>query len=177
MDNYLNKERDLEETIEKYSNIIFRTSFLLLRNKQDTDDVLQETFYQYWINENEFASEEHKKAWLLRVSQNKCKNILKYKKIHSYVSFHDIEERVLGSAPKKSDDIEELLRLSNLNNRYKSVIMLFYLEGYSIEETAEILEISQSAVKKRLQRGREKLKSFFEKYDEEGGNLNEIEQL
>ena len=55
--------------------------------------------------------------------------------------------------------------------------MLFYLEGYSIEETAEILEISPSAVKKRLQRGREKLKSFFEKYDEEGGCLNEIGQL
>ena len=110
VDSNFERNRDLEETVEKYSDFIFRVCFLLLRDRHDTQDVLQDTFYQYLISDIEYESEEHKKAWLLRVAQNKCKNILKYKKIHSYISYDDVEESVVGKTSAKEDDIEEILK-------------------------------------------------------------------
>lgn len=167
----MDRSEEFKRTVDVYANVLFRICFILLRNKEDVDDVIQDTFCKYWIMNKKFDSEEHKKAWLIKVSQNKCKDILKYKKIHSFISFDDVSERIQGDEPAETADINEILRLSNLNTKYKTVVILHYLEGYSVEETADILDISVSATKKRLQRAREKLKSFFEKYVEEGGEI------
>ena len=170
------RNKDLELTIKQYGNLIYRTSFIMLRNAHDAEDVMQETFYKYMLNEKPFNDEEHKKAWLLNVSQNKCRNILKYKKIHPYMSFEDVEETLLGEHPSNKEDIEEILKISNLSYEYKSVVMLYYFEDYSSEEVAEILNISPSAVRKRLQRAREKLKIAYEKINKEGGDSYEFKR-
>lgn len=167
----MDRSEEFKQTVDKYANVLYRICFIILKNKEDVEDVLQDTFCKYWTMEKEFDSEEHKKAWLIRVSQNKCKDILKYKKIRFFISYDDVNERIQGNEPVDNMDIEEILRLSNLNSKYKSVVVLHYLEGYSVEETADILEISVPAAKKRLQRAREKLKSFFEKYVDEGGKM------
>ena len=120
------------------------------------------------ISDRAFATEEHKKAWLLRVSQNKCKDMLRFKKVHSYISYEDVEENFVVQQDVEAGDIEDILRVSNLSYDYKSVVMLYYFEGYSINEVADILNISSTAVRKRLQRAREKLKIVYEKINEEG---------
>ena len=153
-----NRDNDLEQTIEEYGNLIFKTCFLMLRNKHDAEDAAQETFYKYMISNRQFDSSEHKKAWLLRVSQNKCKDMLRYKKVHSYISYEDVE----------SEDIEDILKVSNLSYDYKSVVVLYYFEGYSIEEVADILNINSATVRKRLQRARQKLKIAIENDKEKG---------
>ena len=71
-------KRDIEETIENYSRLLYRTCFMMLRNKQDVEDVMQETFLKYMSSAGLFESENHKKAWLLKVSQNKCKDMLRF---------------------------------------------------------------------------------------------------
>ena len=134
----------------------------MLKNQQDVEDVVQETFIAYIKNNPEFNDEEHKKAWLLKVAQNKCKNLLKSHKIRAYVPFDDVEEVIPGEEEELyKEDTVELLEISNLSYKYKSVITLYYIENYSIEETARILDLSVSAVKMRLKRGREKLKIEF----------------
>ena len=163
-----NRDYDLEQTIEEYGNLIFKTCFIMLRNSHDAEDVSQETFYKYMISNRNFESNEHKKAWLLRVSQNKCKDILRYKKIHSYISYEDVEENFVVHSDVNKEDIEDVLKISLLSYDYKSVVVLYYFEGYSIEEVASILNISSTAVRKRLQRAREKLKIAYEKNNEEG---------
>jgi len=163
-----NRDSDLEKTIDIYGNLIFKTCFIMLRNKHDAEDVAQETFYKYMISDRAFATEEHKKAWLLRVSQNKCKDMLRFKKVHSYISYEDVEENFVVQQDVEAGDIEDILRVSNLSYDYKSVVMLYYFEGYSINEVADILNISSTAVRKRLQRAREKLKIVYEKINEEG---------
>ena len=156
------RQLDVEETINKYSDLLYKTSFLMLKNQQDSEDVVQETFIAYIKNNPELNDEEHKKAWLLKVAQNKCKNLLKSHKIRAYVPFEDVEEVIPGEDEEiYKEDTVELLEISNLSYKYKSVITLYYIENYSIEETAKILDLSVSAVKMRLKRGREKLKIEF----------------
>ena len=156
------RQLDVEETINKYSDLLYKTSFLMLKNQQDSEDIVQETFIAYIKNDPELNDEEHKKAWLLKVAQNKCKNLLKSHKIRAYVPFDDVEEVITGEEKELyEEDSSELLAISNLSYKYKSVITLYYIENYSIEETAKILDISVSAVKMRLKRGREKLKIEF----------------
>ena len=136
----------------------------MMKNKYDTEDIIQETLLKYYVDKPKFDSEEHKKAWLIRVSQNKCKNLLKYRKRHSYVQLEKIEECLPHGEIYNTDDMEEFIELAKLDYKYKVVIVLHYIENFSVEETADILEISKSAVKMRLKRGREKLKKTYEKY-------------
>ena len=85
MERFIRCDEDIENTIEKYADLIYRTSFLMLRNKADVDDIIQDTFYKYMITDVTFNDENHKRAWLLRVSQNKCKDLLRSHKLRAYV--------------------------------------------------------------------------------------------
>ena len=156
------KRIDLEQTIEKYSDLIYRTNFLILRNSHDAEDVMQETFIKYMRTDVEFRDEEHKKAWLLKVSQNKCKDMLRFHKVHAYIPYEEIQEHIVSHDFLDVEDIEEVLDIAKLSYKYKSVILIYYIEGYSVKETADILGITESAAKSRLKRAREKLKGTFE---------------
>lgn len=160
---------DLEKTINMYSNMLFRTCFVMLRNRADAEDIVQETFIKYMMAEMNFNDEEHKKAWLIKVSQNLCRDYLRVKKKHILVSYEDMQEAITSGKPGHLiEDVDEIIKISKLNYKYKSVVMLHYIEDYSVEETAEILGISVSAVKMRLMRARGKLRMAFEKvYKEE----------
>jgi len=166
--NSSDRKADVELTINEFGNLIFKTSLLILKNKHDAEDVTQDVFYKYIVTDNEFASKEHKKAWLLKVCHNICKNVLRYKKIHTYVAYDEIAECIVGSRNIETKEAEEIIKLTNMSYDYKSVIILHYLEGYSVEETANILEITPAAVKKRLQRAREKLRITYERFFGEG---------
>ena len=156
-------EKDLEITMDKYGSLLFKMSILMVKNKSDAEDIVQDTMIKYYTDRPVFDSENHKKNWLIKVSQNKCKDLLKFKKRHIHVQYETVE--YCFSSDKEYDGIyvEELIKLSNLNYKYKSVIMLYYMEEYSIEEVAKILGISTSSVKMRLKRGREKMKVAYEK--------------
>jgi len=162
--NNQDRELDLKQTMSTYGEMLFKICFIMVKNKYDTEDIIQETLLQYYVDKPKFDSEVHKKAWLIRVSQNKCKNLLKYKKRHSYVQLEKIEECLPNDKIYNNEDMEEFIELAKLDYKYKSVIVLHYIENFSVEETADMLEISQSAVKMRLKRGREKLKKTYEKY-------------
>ena len=107
MEKFVREVSDIEETIEKYSDLIYRTSFLILKNKADVDDVVQETFYKYMTTDMDFGNENHKRAWLITVSQNKCKDLLRSQKIRSYVTYDEIEERYSDDEDVEKKDIEE----------------------------------------------------------------------
>ncbi|SKA70752.1 RNA polymerase sigma-70 factor, ECF subfamily [Eubacterium uniforme] len=166
--NSSDRKADVELTINEFGNLIFKTSLLILKNKHDAEDATQDVFYKYIVTDNDFANKEHKKAWLLRVCHNICKNMLRYKKIHTYVAYDEIAECIVGSRDIETKEAEEIIKLTNMSYDYKSVIILHYLEGYSVEETANILEITPAAVKKRLQRAREKLKITYDRFFGEG---------
>lgn len=170
MNEYLRNDEDIENTINEYADLLYRTSFLILRNRADVEDIVQETFYKYMTTDMAFESDNHKRAWLLKVSQNKCKDLLRSHKIRAYVPYEEIEESLISKTEVEKNDIEELLKIEELDYKYKSVIMLYYYEEYSIEEVANILGLTVPAVKKRLQRAREKIRKVCEKTYRGGEN-------
>lgn len=76
--------------VEKYGDMLYRLSLSMLRNKQDAEDSVQDTFMRYLYKKPKFNDEEHEKAWLLRVCINVCKNKLRARKRHEYVSMEDL---------------------------------------------------------------------------------------
>lgn len=152
---------DLENTILKYSDLLYRICFLILKNEQDVGDVIQETFIQYMKKHPDFESEEKKKAWLIKVSQNKCKDFLRFHKKHSYVPLDEVEDILMGTSDVEPSHKVQLEEIWELDYKLKSVVILYYIEGYSIKETAQMLAISESACKKRLERARNKLKEML----------------
>ena len=169
--NRADRNADLELVIEKYSNILYKICFVILKNEQDTKDVLQETFITYLTKRPDFASEGHKKAWLIKVSQNKCKEFLRFHKKHAGIPLDEVEESLEITRGMSVEDKDKLRLIWNLNYKLKSVVILYYVEGYSVKETAKILHISEVAVKKRLQRARETLSKLGRAY--EGGIICE----
>lgn len=159
-------ERDLEQTIENYGNSLYRLCITMVKNEQDAQDILQDTFLKYYKSAPNFKSEGQKKAWLIRVSQNRCKDYLRFHKRNQYVPIQDVEEILEVYEEGSWDEQIDFKILWNLEPKYKSVLLLHYVEGYSMEEVAGLLKISLAAARKRLQRGRkyltEKQNAIFE---------------
>lgn len=153
-------EKEFEEKYECYGTMLYRIAFLYLGNACDAEDVLQDIFIKYFFSKKKFNSNEHEKAWLIRVTQNRCLDILK-KSSRKNLNIDDISVAV---ETEKDSELDILRNIFLLPEKYKSVIFLYYYNGCSVEEIAGILKISITAVKKRLQRGRETLKIELEDY-------------
>ena len=113
---------------------------------------------RYITKAPDFNDEEHRKAWLIRVSANISKNMLMFRVKREAVNIDDIENIGISQ-----NDYETFELIMSLPAKYKIVMTLYYVEGYKSKEIAEIIGISEEAVRKRLQKGRELLKKEFEK--------------
>ena len=151
-------DEDIEQTIIEYSDLLYKICFLILKDDSDVQDVLQETFIKYMTKSPDFESEDHKKAWLIKVSQNKCKEFLRFHKRHAAVPLEEVEESFSVTDGMDTDTSNILSLIWNLKYKLKSVVILYYIEGYKVNEVALILGISESAVKKRLERARKELR-------------------
>ena len=148
---YLNKNEFLEQTIEKYSNMVYRLAMARTRNIETSEDVYQEVFLRLAKKMPEFESEEHKKAWLIRVTINCSKSILN----SSFIKHRaDLDENLSFEIPERHDIYYAVL---NLPIKYRTVIHLYYYENYSIKEISKILKLNENTIKTRLSRARQKL--------------------
>ncbi len=151
----------IEELVLKYSNTLYKICIVMLCNEQDAKDAVQDTFCRYLEKRPDFTNEEHGKAWLIRVASNICRDMLRARSRHPKVSIDDLSNVL--AAPAQRDVLTELMELPP---KQKAVIYLHYVDGYSVKEIADILKITESAVKKRMQRGREYLRLSWK--EEEG---------
>lgn len=150
-------EQKVSRILQDYGDMLYRTAYLLLGNPHDVQDALQETLIRYMEKAPAFASTEHEKAWLLRVAANCCKDFLRFQKRHSCLDIESLKERL--PAPKEQEFMQEIYILPA---KWKTVLILHYFEGYSVKEIGKILGLTESAVKKRLQRAREALRLEME---------------
>lgn len=143
----------IEEVVTEYSSMLYRICVVMLGNEADAQDAVQDTICRYLERSGDFADEEHEKAWLIKVAQNRCRDMRRFNLRHPKI---DIEEITASyEDPEYSEVLTELIRLPL---SVKSVVYLHYIEGYKTTEVSEMLGISVNAVKKRLQRGREMLR-------------------
>ncbi len=145
--------------MEQYKDNLYSIAFNICQNAADADDVVQDTLLAYHTTEKQFDSEQHIRAWLIRVAINKAKNISLSFFRRSSASLEDYIDSLLFETPETKNLLEEVLKLPE---KYRIVIHLFYYEDYSVKEMAEILHTSESNVKVRLSRGRKLLKKSLQ---------------
>lgn len=144
-----------EAVYDHYAPMLYRLAFSILLHKEDAEDALQSVFHKYLSHPPFWNDESHRKAWLIRVTVNQCKDLLRKRKTHASVPLDEIAE--IGK--EDQHPIELLSDLFSLPEIYKTVLILHYLEDLKVDEIGKILHISKSAVKMRLTRGRELLKT------------------
>ncbi|MCD8180089.1 MAG: sigma-70 family RNA polymerase sigma factor [Firmicutes bacterium] len=141
-----------DEIIRKYFNMVYRLALSQSRNVSIAEDVTQDVFLRL-LQHDGFESDEHIKAWLIRVTINCSRSVFKTAWFRKTVP---LEEEIAFDTPEKSD---VYFAVQSLPSNYRTVIHLFYYEDMSVKEIAECLEISEPTVKTRLHRARKQLKT------------------
>ena len=145
----------VQELATLYQSNLFAVSFNICKNAQDAEDIVQDTFVQYYTTKKEFESEQHIRAWLIRVAVNKAKNVTRTFWRRNKISIEDYMETLVFETPEAENLFETVMHLPE---KYRIVIHLYYYEDYTVREIADILKLSESNVKIRLSRGRALLK-------------------
>lgn len=159
------KKDNLSAAYDKHSDMLFRLALAQLGNSEDAMDAVHDVFLKFFDVQPDFKDGEHERAWFIRSTVNRCHDIQRHKKIRSHSSLDEIGDVVAHG--DEGEATRQLYRaLSALPEKYSSVITLHYLEGFSVEEIATMLRITQSGVKMRLSRGREALRRYIETEEE-----------
>ena len=154
---------DAALALRRHGDAILRLAFSYLHRRDEAEDVLQDTLLQYIQKAPPFSSEEHEKAWLLRVAANLSKNRLSYWKRHP-------QEELSNLLPDESENPQLSAVwdcVKALPPKYRAVVHLYYYEQYSTVEIAGLLGKKESTVRSLLARGRALLRDIWEE-DENG---------
>ncbi|MGO4528043.1 RNA polymerase sigma factor [Paenibacillus sp. 2TAF8] len=143
---------------DTYADTLFRIAMIHLDRREDAEEATQDTFIKFMEKAPAFNDAEHQKAWLIRVITNHCKSLLRKGWRKREVKLETVEPIIMDN-PEDQALIEMVL---SLPVKYRSVVHLYYYEDYAVRDISKILEISESAVKMRLQRGRQLLKLELE---------------
>lgn len=142
---------ELEEAMDRYETMVFRLAYSYTRSRSDAQDLCQEVFLRYFCSRPHFASEEHRRAWLLRVTVNRCKSHLGSWWVRRTVP---LDDRIPMPEPE-AQELDEALR--QLREKDRLVIHLFYYESCSTREIAKWMHCTEGAVRTRLTRARQRL--------------------
>ena len=150
---------------ETYRDRLFAAAFQVCGNAADAEDAAQEALLRYHISEKQFESEQHIRAWLLRVAINCAKNVSRSFFRRNTVPLEDYMDSLEFDSGESRQIFREVM---NLPETYRLVIHLYYYEDYSVAEIGRILGLTESNVKVRLSRGRQKLKKALQEvWDDE----------
>ena len=158
-------EEQFEQKYLLYSQNLFNVAYGYTRNVQDSEDVVQNVFIKFIQYDYDFKTENDEKYWLIRVTINESINFVKssYKKKTVY------SDEIVNSTSEqtKENTSKEILQfyVDKLPEKYKVVVVLFYYENLKTIEISKLLDISEAAVRKRLERAREILKKKMEAYN------------
>ena len=166
------------ELIERYKDKIYRLGYRMLGNQQEAEDITQETFLRVHMNLEKYDGKHKFSTWIFRIGTNLCIDRMRKKRLAAYSLDAQIgdEEGTDGYSfvQSKDDSPENQVILSesqqrvrriidDLPEKYKSVIILFYLHDFSIKEISDVVEMPVATVKTRLHRGRELLRKKLKK--------------
>lgn len=146
---------NIEAMYKLYADMLYRVALSELQSDMDAQDAVQDVFIKYISVNPSFKDEGHEKAWFLRVMVNRCRDMLRSRKVR--LKLHtDSEVEPVNNASKARQELFEILDC--IPEKYKSTVILHCLEGLSLQETAEVLGITLSAAKMRLKRARDIIK-------------------
>ena len=148
------------QVVERWGDMVYRLALARTANVPDAEDVFQEVFLRFFRHEDRFANDEHRKAWLIRCTVNRCKSLLASPWRKRTVPLETAEE--VGV----EDDYREVYAaVLSLPAKYRSVIHLYYFEGLSVAEMAQTLNVPEGTVKSQLSRGRALLRELLQEVE------------
>ena len=159
----MDKEKEFSTSYDLYADMLYKIAYLHTNSREESEDILQDVFVKLLYNSPSFSCSEHKKAWLIRTTVNACKDFLKSSR-HKNLPLND---EILGDDLQNDKKLDVRQKIIKLDSKYKTVIFLYYYEDYTVEMIATTLNLTKSAVKMRLKRGREILKTELEEYANE----------
>ena len=146
----------MEKIVKQHENRLFRTAIAILGSKSEAEEVVQDVFLKLVEKQPDFQSPEHEKAWLLKVTVNRCKSRLRLHWWKKTIPLLDVYPAQNGQ------QLTLMETVLSLPSPYRAVIHLFYYEGYSAREIAEMTGKKESAIRQQLTRARRMLKDFLE---------------
>lgn len=146
-----------EQIIKRYSDMIYRVAVHNIGNIADAEDIMQDVCIELLTKAPTQEDSEHLKAWLIRVTINKCKS---FRRLAWFRRRESLEDYTHLEAPEHIGIMEEIWQLPN---DYRNIIYLYYYESYTIKEIANILNKKPNTVSSYLQRARKKLKTLLTK--------------
>ena len=160
-------ENTLERLIRENQVSLRRLCYLYLHDQALAEDAVQETFLKACRSLKDFRGEANEKTYLTRIAINTCKDMLRSG------WFRHVDRRVTAEELPSRQEAEPYHRevaaaVMNLPRKLREVVLLYYYRGLNMQETAEVLKITQPAVTGRLKRAREKLKTELK-----GGGIDE----
>ena len=141
----------------KYMDTVFRLAFSWLKSPADADDVTQNVLLSLYRTYYQFESDEHVRSWLMKVTVNECRKVWR-RPFRSHENIDDYAETLAFEDPSYRDLFEAIMQL---DRDKRTVIVLYYIEGYSIKEIAEILDVPAATIGTRLARARAKLAQYL----------------
>ena len=160
----MRENEDITHTVKRHANTVARVCSLYFGRRPESDDAFQETFLKYAQSGNDFEGEEHRKAWLINVATNTCKDMLKRAEAKTVLldQFDDTANPQWQPGVQSSDRADDLTAaLQQLDEKYRIVLYLKYYEGYTAAEIAKITDTPENTIYTNLARGRDRLKEVL----------------
>ena len=154
----MRSEQEVNNAIERHSDMVLRLCTVYLKNSMDAEDIFQTVFLKYALHDNPFESDEHEKAWMIRVTVNACKDWLKSAFHSRTISIEELNGYAPSVTPEQYTVMEAVW---SLPKQYRDVIYLHYYEGYTAPEIAGILKRNPNTVYTHLQKGKELLREVL----------------
>ena len=150
---------DAESIVRTYADMIYKIAYRYTKQAADAEDVFSEVWLAYFKKDRAFDSEEHRKAWLIKVTINCSKELLSGRTYNEELDDRMAEQ----SAPEKPrEEIMDLrAAIERLRPEYREVICLYYLQELPVKEIAAVLNRNENTVKVHLSRAREQLRDFL----------------
>jgi len=155
------KKHDREafaELMRIHKKSMYKVSKAILKNDEDVADAMQDTILTCWEKISSLKSNDYFKTWLIRILINHCKAIYRQKK--KVIPNESLPESI--AATDEYANVEWMELLNCLDEKYRTVILLYYVEGFKVREIAQILELSESAIKGRMGTAKEKLERLYQ---------------
>jgi RNA polymerase sigma-70 factor (ECF subfamily) len=147
----IQKDDEIKDVLKKYTDMVYKLAFSRTKNEADAEDVFQEVFCRYFRNKTQFQSEEHKRAWLIRVTINCSYKLFSSAWFRRTIPLEDNIEF-------NEEENQVYFSVMQLPLKYRTVIHLYYYEDMTISEISKTLKIKESTVKSQLHRARALLK-------------------
>lgn len=154
----------ISDLLDKYGDMVLRIAYTYLKNRADAEDIVQDVFLRIIDKKPSFNDENHEKSWLIRATINMCKNKVNMFWNKNKCSIDDVQEFAVSD--KYNTDTSVFQEVMELGEKYRVVVYMYYYEGYSTPEIANVIGKNETTIRSLLHRARNKLKDMLkEDYD------------